>query len=444
MRSELFERLSIPKLMAHCVLPGTVSMVASSLYIVVDGMFVGHYMGHDSLAAANLMWPLLGILFAIADMIAYGSSVQISMFLGRRSRLSASRTFSFCVWVLFGFSAVAGLLGYFLTEPFLMLVGAGEDTARLGKEYIISYCVSAPLVMLFFATDSYLRVCGRQKFSMWLRVFTSLFNLLLDYIFIVLLRQGIWSASFTTCVTLSLGTLIAFYPFLRRRMDVEFVRGRIRFKQFTRLCYNGVTELLQSVSGSVFMLVANTMMLSLGGTVAVAAHAAVLYIDSVAIRVLMGTVNSLQPALSYCYGAALYARVAAVEKWLLSLCALLFLLTAGPLIIPYYAADGDEEFIIMGRRCIVIFAFTYLTGWVEICLHGFLTALDSPSRAFVLSLCRALLLPLPLLLLLKHCYGLDGVWSTHAVTCAVAALLSVALTLPFWRNKISSRLPLPS
>ena len=207
MRSEIFEKLSLPRLFARCVLPGSVSMAAGALYVVVDGMFVGHYMGHDSLAAANMMWPLLGVVFALSSMVSTGASVKISNYLGRREREKACRMFttSVCIEIALGlFMCVAGFL---LTVPFLKLMGAGAQTQELCRSYIRSYLVFGPLVCLYYSINGYLRVSGMQRFSMWLNVGASLLNLLLDYIFIVVLRQGIWCASFTTCVSLSAGAV---------------------------------------------------------------------------------------------------------------------------------------------------------------------------------------------------------------------------------------------
>ncbi|MCI6796748.1 MAG: MATE family efflux transporter, partial [Succinatimonas sp.] len=86
--------MSVGRLFGYCVLPGSVSMAVSAMYIVIDGMFVGHYMGHESLAAANMMWPLLGAVFAVAMMIGTGSAVQIAKYLGEKRNLRANRTFT--------------------------------------------------------------------------------------------------------------------------------------------------------------------------------------------------------------------------------------------------------------------------------------------------------------------------------------------------------------
>ena len=440
MRSEIFEKLSLPRLFARCVLPGSVSMAAGALYVVVDGMFVGHYMGHDSLAAANMMWPLLGVVFALSSMVSTGASVKISNYLGRRERDKACRMFtaSVCIEIALGlFMCVAGFL---LTVPFLKLMGAGAQTQELCRSYIRSYLIFGPLVCLYYSINGYLRVSGMQRFSMWLNVGASLLNLLLDYIFIVVLRQGIWCASFTTCVSLSAGALAGFTPFLLGRADLRFVRGLITAGQLKRMLLNGTPEFLEEVSGSVLMLAVNGLLLKLGGTVAVAANAAALYAGAVAMMLLDGVSNAMQPPLSYCFGARILPRVAAIEKWCLILCAAIALAVvvlfeaAGGLIMPLFGAPGDEEFVRLGVLCIRIFSISYLFIWAEICLRVFLTALESAGRAFILSMARTVVFPLAALWACTSLFGLEGVWISSSVSAFLSAALGVHFARSLWKS----------
>lgn len=441
MRSQIFESMSPARLFVYCVLPGSVSMATSALYVVVDGMFVGHYMGHASLAAANMMWPLLGAVFALAMMIGTGSSVQIARFLGEKKYLRANRTFTVgvCTALLLGvFMCVAGFI---FTEPFLRAMGADDETVALSTVYVRSYLLSGPLVCLYYDVNSYLRICGLQKYSMYLGIFTSLFNLLLDYIFIVELRQGIWSASFTTCVSLSIGALAGIWPFVRKKTDLKFTRGLIPYRQFKRLLYSGFPHFLEESSWSVLMLITNTLLLKAGGSVAVAANAAVMYIGSVVMMLVDGMVGALQPPLSYCHGANLPLRVLAIEKLLLqaagafSLIVFIVFELFGDYFIPFYAADGDQPFIEAGTLCLALVAWRYLFLWVEMALRGFLTALERAGRAFIISFCNTLLFPAGCVLALSG-FGLSGIWTAPGLAAFMSAVLALILTKkPYARLK---------
>jgi Na+-driven multidrug efflux pump len=440
MRSEIFEKLSLPRLFARCVLPGSISMAASALYVVVDGMFVGHYMGHDSLAAANMMWPLLGVMFALSSMISTGASVKISNYLGRHDRSMACRMFTVSVSLEIALGLLMCALGFLLTGPFLDLLGADDATQALCRSYIRSYLFFGPLVCLYYSINGYLRVSGMQRYSMWLNVGASLLNLALDYVFIVVLRQGIWCASFTTCVSLSIGAVAGFTPFLLGRTDIRFVRGTISGGQLKRMLLNGTPEFLEEVSGSVLMLAVNGLLLKLGGTVAVAANAAVLYAGSVVMMLLDGVNNAMQPPMSYCFGAGLVPRVASIEKGCLWLCAAIAFAvfavfeTAGGLIMPFFGAPGDDEFVRLGELCMRLFSISYVFIWAEICLRVFLTALESAGRAFVLSMARTVVFPLFSLWICSSAWGLEGVWISSSVSAFLSAALGVYFAHSLWKN----------
>jgi len=282
-----------------------------------------------------------------------------------------------------------------------------------------------------------------------INVFVSLFNLLLDYIFIVELRLGVWSASLTTCLALSTGSLMSFYPFIMRKTDVFFAKGLISLKTLWRICYNGSSELLMSTAGAFFMFLVNALLLSIGGNVAVAATAAVMYLDSVSVMLLIGMSDAMQPAISYCYGAGRLLRVLSLQRWLIRASALVglfffcFLEFLGPLIMPLYAPEGDSEFAELAVRCVRIFAFTYLFIWLDITLHAFLTALDCPSYSFILSFSKAIIVPLAGLYLFAYFWGLDGIWANSAVSALLTAVLAVFLVRRLWKKVRHIRLPSP-
>ena len=135
----IFETLPPTRLFFRCALPAMVSMAVVSLYTVVDGIFVGQCIGSDALAAVNLVMPLIMISFALADMVAVGSSVQIAIRLGEKKPEEASRIFSFCSGIIFLISCAAGLLGWFLAEPAMALMGADPVVTALAVDYLRVY-----------------------------------------------------------------------------------------------------------------------------------------------------------------------------------------------------------------------------------------------------------------------------------------------------------------
>lgn len=392
-----------------------ISMAVTSLYTIADGIFVGRMIGQEALAAVNLVMPLVMIWFALADMVAVGSSVRISILLGRGEGEQASLTFSFCLKVIALFSCATGLLGFFLAEPILLLMGAEAQVARLATEYIRVYALFAPMVAAFFAVDNYLRVCGKTRYSMVLNVLTALLNIVLDAVFLVALRRGVWAAALASCLSLSLGTGLSLLPFLKKKLALSFVRGNLSAREFARPLTNGSSELFTNVASSLMMLILNAVLLRLGGSVAVAAISVVFYVDSIVNSMIFGLADSMQPALSYCYGRGLHRRVRALEKRVLlaaagvSTGALVLMKAAGGWLIPLFVQEGDGALLTMSLRAMELFALSYLVSWVDACLSSYLTALDRPARSLVVSLCGTLVVPLIMLSILAPAWGLDGV-----------------------------------
>ena len=431
----MFEKLSPAKLLLKCAVPAAMSMIFSGLYSVVDGIFVGRCIGSDALAAVNLVMPLITIAFSLAELIATGSSVQLATLLGQKERDQANRTFSVCIKVIVGMSFLIGLVFFFLCRPLLTLMGANGIALQYSIEYIRVYAVFAPLIIVFFAIDNYLRICGKQNYSMMLNIVTAVLNIVLDFLLIVVLRQGIRAAALTSCISISVGTVMAFYPFFRNKLELKFVAGNIPFKQFAQLAANGSSEFFSSIAGSIFSFILNIVLLSIGGATAVAAMSVVMYVESLVASMLFGMVDSMQPAISYCKGAGLHKRVWTLEKYVLTSAAVLsvavclVLRYCGTFVVPFFVKPGETELLTLSIHAMRLYALSYLVNWIDGCLSGFLTALGQAGRSFVVSIMGTLVLPLAGLAVLVPSMGLDGVCLTPLLSGTASAVLAIVLVM---------------
>lgn len=441
MNSELFATQHPTKLFFRCAVPAVVTSVFGALYSVVDGIFVGRYLGEDALAAINITMPIIMIVTAISNMIATGASVNISILLGEKKREEASRVFSFSVKFILAFSVVVSALGFFLARPFVLLIAPGATEEAIGHavEYLKVYSLFGPLVPIYFATDNYLRVCGREKVSMAIGIATQLLNVLLDFLLIAVLKQGVWAAAVGSCASIVLGSLITLAMFLRKRMDVYYTKKNIPVSRFFRIVANGASEFFSTIAVSVMSVVMNLFLLKYGGTTAVAAFSIVMYVDSIVGMLNFGICDSLQPAISYCYGANLIDRMKAIFRRVViasvvtSLVAFLFMLFAGPHVATVFIKPEDTDLLEVSRTAIRIFSFSYIVGWIDMCFSSFFTALDRPVRSFVVSLFGTLVFPIAFLFILTAIWDLNGVWLMAGVSAAASGVLTLVLarTLKF-------------
>ena len=436
----MFEKMQPTKLFIKCAIPATLSMIFSGIYSIADGIFVGRCIGSDALAAVNLVMPLIMISFALAEMIAVGSSVQLAMLLGQKEKELANRTFSVCIKVILGISVIIGLIFFFLSKPILTLMGTEGKALQYGIEYIRVYAVFSPLIIVYFAADNYLRICGKQNYSMALNIVTSVLNIVLDFLLLVVWKQGVWAAAFTSCISMALGTVMALCPFFRNKLELKFVKGWISAKHFVKLVANGSSEFFANIASSIFSFILNIVLLSIGGATAVAAMSVVMYVESIASMMISGMSDSMQPAISYCHGAGLKKRVYALEKRVLvsaavlSLTACLLLRYGGAWVVPFFVKSDETELLALSIHAMSLYALSYLVNWVDGCLSGYLTALGQAGRSFIVSIMGTLVLPLVGLAVLAPPLGLAGVCLMPLFAGVLSAVLSLVLVLTI-KNK---------
>lgn len=435
MDSEIFEKLPPTKLFFRCAVPSMITMAFGALYQIADGLFVGRFIGQDALAAVNLIMPLIMMVFAFANMVATGASVRISVLLGEKKQEEASRVFSFSLKFIFLMSCVIGAAGFVFAEGFVRFLapGATEQAIQYGITYTRMYAVFSPLLPIYFATDNYLRVCGKEQLSMWLGIATQALNIVLDVVLIAFLGQGVWAAAFTSCVAMALGSVVTLLLFRGKRMDLYYTKGNLSGKIFLRVLANGSSEFFSNISMSVMSIAYNFFLLKYGGTIAVAAFSVIMYVDSIIGMLVFGMCDALQPAISYCYGAGLMDKVKAIFRRIvmgavvLSTASLLFMFFVGQFVAPLFVKPEDTELLKVSIIGMMLFSLSYLTGWVDMCFSSYFTALERPGRSLLTSFFGTLVFPIGFLFVLTPFWGLTGVWVNPVISCTASAIATCIL-----------------
>ena len=437
MDSEIFEKLPPTKLFFRLAIPSMITMAFGALYQIADGLFVGRFIGGDALAAVNLIMPIIMIVFGFANLIATGASVRISVLLGEKKRDEASQIFTFTLKVIFLISCMLGVLGFAFAEPFVRFLapGATEKAIEYGITYTRVYAAFAPLMLIYHATDNYLRACGKERLSMWLSIGTQALNIILDIILIVFLGQGIWAAAFTSCLAMALGSVITLILFRKKRMDLYYTKGNVKKEVFFRILANGSSEFFSSIAMSVMSIAYNFFLLKYGGTIGLAAFSVIMYVDSIIGMLVFGMADSLQPAISYCYGAGLMSKVKAIFRRVilgaivLSAASLLFMMFAGQYVAPLFVKPEDTELLAVSIIGMKLFSLSYLTGWVDMCFSSYFTALERPARSMLTSFFGTLVFPIAALFALTPFLELNGVWLSALVSCTASAVFAVIFYL---------------
>lgn len=428
--SDIFTKLPAWKLFSKCAFPNMISASFLAFYYIIDGIFVGKYLGNNALAALGLVLPFIIMSFAIADTIGVGSAVQISMKLGKNQKEEAKTMFSTCIVIILAFSFLMGFIEYFLGPLLIDLLNVSKEVRELCKEILIVFALFAPITMISFALDNYLRICGKTFYSMIINIIIALSNLFFDYLFIVVLGWGVFSAALATCIGLSLGGIFGILPFLIQNLELKFTKIALSFKEFKNIIYNGSSEFFNNVSTSLFSIFANLVLLNLAGTKGIAAFSIILYINTFIISLLISMCDAMQPALSFNYAKKDIKRVKnliipiLISAFIFSITILFIVLIFKENLISFFSKDKNKEFLDFGSHALMIFSFNYLIIWINVLSTSFLTAFNKPKSSLIISLNQNLFIPLIFLFILPLFLNLNGVWLTPLMANIFVLILS--------------------
>lgn len=426
----LFAQMSPRKLFLHCVIPGLISYIFMTAYHMVDGMFVGKYLGENALAAINLVSPIISITMSLLATLSIGSTVQIGIALGSGERLRANRIYTFCILFTEIVAILFMIFSFIFMKRIIASLGADPYTTELAWKYVKVHVYLSCFVMLDFTITNFLRVSGMIKRTMYINIFCACLNTFLDWLFIAHLGLGIEYAALATASSLSLITILGLIPFLSKKAPLKFTKPYMTFKLFFELIYNGSSEFFTSVSSSIFMLIANAVLLKLAGVTGVAAFSAVLYIYHITRGISYSTSDSILPAISYNFGVKDYVRVKKLNNCANLFagisCAIIFIFTYiyRVELVSIFIEKDNIELINTASHGLTIFSFSFFTIWYNIIATSFLTALNKAKYSLILSVILSLIAPASLLLTLSHFIGITGVWLSVPISGVIGVLIA--------------------
>ena len=429
---ELFAKTPPLRLFFIAALPGAVSMLASALYQMLDGVFVGQYLGETAFAALNLAMPFVIINFALADLIGVGSAVPISVNLGKGEKREADNIFTCaCIMIIVAGAAVGALL-YAFAPALMALMGAEGEFAALAVQYMRVYALCSPVTTIIFAVDNYLRICGYIRGSMWLNILMSALSAVLEFLFLGVFDFGIWGAALATSLGMLICVLIAFVPFLRGKALLSFTKPRFSMAMTRQIVSCGSPNFLNNIAGRITSIIMNAILVRLGGETAVSVYGILMFADGFIQPLLYGMCDSLQPAVGYNWGARAFSRVRAIEKCcftasaVVSLGSTVLVALIPGLITRLFVSDPAPEVMEMSVTALRIFALTYITRWFSFATQSYMLAIEKALPASLISVSTALVFPV-LLIAALYPLGLTGIWMNFPLTSVLAGVMSIVI-----------------
>lgn len=439
------------RLFFKVALPGMISMFAMSVYSIIEGIFIGQTLGEGAFAAVNIAMPLVMINFSVADLIGVGASAPISIALGRKDHGEANNIFSCSVILILLASVLMGAVMVFAAEPLSRMMGADDVLLDTSVRYLRTVALLGPFSTIFFAMDNYLRISGFVKTSMAINVASNFLTIGLLVFFLLGCKMDVVGSALAMSLSMSVCSAVSLIPFIRGKALLKFVKPKFSGAMLRKIIACGSPSFLSNISGRVTSILMNISLMTLGvkalgeggGTTAVAVYAILMYASDLCWPLLYGISDSLSPAIGYNWGAEDYRRVEKIAGTGFVSTALVGLISTSILfffpgtIAAMFANAEDVRLLEISTHAIRIFCFAYVFRWLGVMTQGFLSAVQKPTQATVMSVGIAMVFPVLLLGALWN-FGLDGIWFNFVGVNGLAAIVAVIL-LAQLRKEIRKR-----
>ncbi len=423
-------------------IPSVLGMLAISSASIVDGFFIGNYVGDSGLAAINISLPIFSFLFGFALMLAIGSSVVSGKLIGEGESKNASLIFSKTIVCITLFSFLTSSILFLNIETLLHLFGADENLKKIAIEYLSIMLLFIPFLMIGVVLDYFVRVDNRPNLAFIALLFSALINVLLDWFMIVYLQKGIFGAALATGIS-QLALLFILLPhFFSKRATIGFVKPRGSYTQILKATYNGTSEFVNEISIGITTLIFNYVMIKNFGIEGIAAFTVINYLLLIGIMISFGISDSLQPVISKNFGAKEHKRIEAflqlafIATSLVGVVMIVLLLFIPETLANIFLEDSNDKTkqIVLSFAAFVWIAFLF--NGRNLVISAYLTAIHKPLASMMIALSRSFLFPVLFIVTLPLLFDKNGILMAIPMAEAVTFIIATILLRKFGPRKI--------
>ena len=427
---------SIRSLLMKYALPGIIAMTASSLYNMVDSIFIGHGVGAMALSGLTVAKPFMDICAAFGTLVGVGASSLVAIKLGEKDYRSANDVLANVVLLNVLLGALVMAVGLYWLDPILYAFGASDVTIAYAREYMEIILWGTILTHIYYGLNSMLRSIGHPKIAMYATILAVVVNIILDPIFIFVLDMGVRGAALATMISQLVSVIIELIVFLNPKEVIYFHRGIWRLKRniTMRALGIGTAPFLMHMASCFVVIVLNNQLKRYGGDMAIATFGMTNRFMFFFAMIIMGLNQGMQPIVGYNYGAKLFDRMVRALK-LTAMCA-----TCVMGVLWLFGLVWPEGFIRLFTHDEVLIAQSIAPARVMLCtmvmvgfpmvVGNFYTSIGMSGKAIFLSLTRQVLLLIPCILCLPLLFQqlnitpIWGVWWSLPICDAMAAVLA--------------------
>ena len=430
----------VGSLLMQYAIPAIVAMVASSLYNMVDSIFIGQGVGPMAISGLAITFPFMNLSGAIGACIGVGASTYLSVKLGQKDYSMAQRILGNSVILKIITGIIFGAICLLFLDPILRFFGASDNTLPYAHEYMVVILLGNVFTHLYFGMNALLRAASKPKQAMYATIFTVVLNTALDPIFIYTLDMGIRGAALATILSQITALCWQIKQFSNPHELLHFKRGiyKLDWSIIKNILAIGVSPLAMNTCSCIIVIFINTALVKYGGDMAVGAYGIANRIGFLFFMIVMGINQGMQPIAGYNYGAMHFDRMLKVLK--LSMISATAIMAFGWLVgelMPYPCArlfTTDAELIEQAVKGIRLNMIAFPLIGSQAVITNFFQSIGKAKISIFLSLSRQMIFLLPLLVALPPMLGVDGVWLALPASDTVAFIVTWIIMIRYMRK----------
>lgn len=419
------------------VIPSVLMMIFTSIYGVVDGLFVSNFAGKTAFAAVNLIMPVLMVLGTVGFMFGAGGSAIVSKTLGEGNTEKANKYFSMLVYATIISGIILTIAGFIFLRPMAVLLGAEGDMLEGCVLYGRIIIAALTAFMLQNVFQSFLITAEKPHFGLIITVMAGCTNMVLDFLVVGVFKWGIAGAAAATGLSQCVGGIIPLVYFLgKNNSTLRLTKTGFDKKVIIKACTNGSSELMTNISMSLVNILYNFQLMKFAGEDGLAAYGVIMYAGFIFAAAFIGYSIGCAPVIGYNFGAKNHMELKNLFKKsmiIISVTGVAMLLFGEIMAHPLAKifVGYDAELLSLTSRGFKIYSVAYLIWGYNIFGSAFFTALNNGLVSAIISFLRTLVFQIIAVLILPMILGIDGIW----MAIIAAELMSLAVTIAFLINK---------
>lgn len=424
-------------LLFQYALPAIIAMTASSLYNIIDRIFIGQIVGADAIAGLAITFPFMNLGGAFGAAVGVGASTAISVKLGQKDYITAERLLGNTVTLNLIIGIAFSVVSLLFLDPILRFFGASDVTLPYARSFMQVILIGNVFSHMYLGMNSLLRAASKPRMAMMFTISTVVINIVLDVVFIVWFHWGIRGAALATVIAQAVAMAGQMYVFSDKRQLLHLRRGiyRLKAELVRNIVEIGISPFLMNLCACFVVIFVNNQLVRYGGDMAVGAYGISNAVSTVFVMFVIGLNQGMQPIAGYNYGAQHTDRLMRVLR--LAIISATCITTTGfllAMLVPAQIArlfTTDQELISQAVTAIRYNLLVFPVIGFQMVTTNFFQCIGKVKISIFLSLSRQLIILIPALGILPLFLGLNGVWAALPTSDFIAALIAAVVMTRF-------------